>query len=138
MAKLALIELSKWLHNVRVVPHNGFCDELQDTGMHLIFLKIFLELMVCAFEDYLLFNEGSSTIEALLSSLVVDQVLMLSHHEKQRVLKLPHVERYVIEEFHHTVNELERHEWYGLLVLKELFENELVTTDHVNGKTWVD
>ena len=106
--------------------------------MHLIFLKIFLELMVCAFEDYLLFNEGSSTIEALLSSLVVDQVLMLSHHEKQRVLKLPHVERYIIEEFHHTVNELERHEWYGLLVLKELFENELVTTDHVNGKTWVD
>ena len=79
MAKLALIELTEWLQNMRVVPHNGFCDELQDTGMHLIFLKIFLELMVCAFEDYLLFNEGSSTIEALLSSLVVDQMLMLSH-----------------------------------------------------------
>jgi hypothetical protein len=29
---------------------------------------------------------------------------MLCHHEKQRVLKLPHVEGYVIEEFHHTVD----------------------------------
>jgi hypothetical protein len=106
MAKLAFIELTEWLHNMWIIPHYGFCDELQDTRMHLVFLEIFLELMVCALEDYLFLNEGSGTVEALLRSLVADQVLMICHHEKQRVLKLPHVERYVIEEFHHTVNEL--------------------------------
>jgi hypothetical protein len=137
MAQLALVELPEWLHDMRVIPHYGFRDELQDTGMHLVFLEILLELVVCALEDDFFLDEGSGTVEALLRSLVADQVLMLCHHEKQGVLKLPHVEGYVIEEFHHTVDELERHEGYGLLVLKELFENELVTADHVNGKTWV-
>ena len=137
MAKLALIELTEWLYNMRVVPQNGFGDKLQNAGMHFVFLEIFLKLMVCTFEDYLFLNEGSGTIEAFFRSLVADQLLMFCHHEKHGVLKLPHVERYVIEEFHHTVYELEGHERYSLLILKKLFEYEFVTADHMDRKAWV-
>jgi hypothetical protein len=107
VANLALIDFAEWLHHMWVVPHYGFGDELEDAGMHLVLLEIFLQLVVCALEHDFLLDEGSGTVEALLGSLVVDQVLVLRHHEKQGVLKLPNVERYVIEEFHHTVDELE-------------------------------
>ncbi len=137
MAKLGLIEFPKWLHNMWVVPQYCFGDKLQDAGMHLVFLEIFLKLVVCTLEDYFLLNEGPGTIEAFLRLLVTDQLLMLCHHEKHRVFKLPHVERNVIEKFHHTVDELEGHERCSLLVLKELFEYELVTANHMDRKARV-
>ena len=121
-----------------VFAHYSTSDELEDFGMHLIFLKVFLEFVVGPLEDNFFFDKGASFFKTFGGTFVADQLFMLSHHQQERVLEFCHVERDVIEEFHHAINKLKRHKRRCLLIHYELLENKFVTAYHMNRDTRVD
>ena len=107
MSHFRFNKLAKRLENMRIVFHDGPGDELEDLSVNIVLLKVLLELVIGIFENYLFFNKGASSLKAFIRSLVADQLLMLCQHQQEGILEISHVERDVIKEFHHTVDELE-------------------------------
>lgn len=132
------LEHSEWL-DCRLIHLQYFrSHECEHLRMHLIFVEILLQLMICILEYHFLLDGWADLVENPKCTGIWHKLFMLCQHEKERVLERFGVQRDIIKKLHHTCYQLEWHEGHSFLVVQELLKDKLVIANHMNWQARVD